>query len=80
MILGGDIGKVRSLCKFCEVSLNIWKAKTKLKLPRAQKFWCMQECHSTNDSDVRLLRGKHGGFQCSYGNCKFQWLQKGIRK
>ena len=23
MILGGDIGKVRSLCKFCEVSLNI---------------------------------------------------------
>ena len=35
MILGGDIGKVRRLCKFCEVSLNV---KIELKLARVQKF------------------------------------------
>jgi len=23
VILGGDIGKIRSLCKFCRVSLNV---------------------------------------------------------
>ena len=80
MILGGNIGKIKSLCKVCGVSLNVWKAKKELKLARAQKFWCVQECNSTNDSDVRLLRGKHGGFQCSYGNCKFQWLQKCVMK
>ena len=31
MILGGNIGKVRRLCKFCKVGLNV---KTKLKLVR----------------------------------------------
>ena len=38
VILRGDIGKIRSLCKFCTVGLNIQGAKTELKLARAQKF------------------------------------------
>ena len=35
VILRRDIGKVRSLCKFCEVGLNIWKVKIVLRFARA---------------------------------------------
>jgi len=38
VILRRDIGKIRSLCKFCRVSLNIQKTKTELKLAKAQNF------------------------------------------
>jgi len=38
MILRRDIGKVRSFCKFCGVSLNVQRAKTEFKIARAQKF------------------------------------------
>jgi len=38
IILGRDIGKVRSLYKFCKVGLNVQRAKTELKLARAWKF------------------------------------------
>jgi len=38
IILRRDIRKVRSLCKFYRVGLNVQKVKTKLKLARAQKF------------------------------------------
>jgi len=37
IIFGGDIGKVRSLCKFCKVDLNVQRAKTEFKIARAQK-------------------------------------------
>jgi len=35
MILRRDIGKIRSLCKFFRVGLNIRRVKTELKLARA---------------------------------------------
>ena len=35
VIFRRDIGKVRSLCKFCRVGLNIQRVKTKLKFTRA---------------------------------------------
>jgi len=38
IILGRDIGKVRSLYKLCRVGLNVQRAKTELKLARAWKF------------------------------------------
>jgi len=38
MILGRDIGKVRSFCKFCGVSLNVQKAKTEFEIMEAQEF------------------------------------------
>ena len=38
VILGRNIGEIRSFCKFCRVSLNIQKMKTKLKLARVWKF------------------------------------------
>ena len=38
MILGRDIGQVRSFCKFCEVSLNIQRMKTEFEIVGAQKF------------------------------------------
>jgi len=38
MILGRDIGKIRSFCKFCGVSLNIQRMKTEFKIVGAQKF------------------------------------------
>ena len=34
MILGGDIGKVRSFCKFCEVDLNVQRTKTEFEIAR----------------------------------------------
>ena len=38
MILGRDIGRIRSFCKFCKVSLNVQRMKTKFKIVGAQKF------------------------------------------
>ena len=38
MILGRDIGEIRSFCKFCGVSLNVQRAKTEFKIVGAQKF------------------------------------------
>jgi len=35
MILRRDIGKVRSFCKFCGISLNVWRVKIKFKIARA---------------------------------------------
>jgi len=32
IILGRDIGKVRSFCKFCGVSLNVQRMKTEFKI------------------------------------------------
>ena len=41
MILGRNIVKVRSFCKFCGVSLNVHRAKIEFKVARAQKFLCV---------------------------------------
>ena len=38
MIIGRDIGKVRSFCKFCRISLNVQRVKTEFKIAGAQKF------------------------------------------
>jgi len=38
MILRRDIGKVRSFCKFCKVSLNVQRTKIELKIVRAWEF------------------------------------------
>ena len=80
MILGRDIGEIRSFHKFCGVGLNIWRMKTKFEIVGARKFWCMQECCNTNDSDVRSPRVRHRGLRCRYGNCRVWWLQRSIQK
>ena len=38
IILRRDIGKVRSFCKFCRVSLNVQKVKTEFKIVGAWEF------------------------------------------
>jgi len=38
MILERDIGKVRSFCKFCRISLNVQRVKIEFKITRAWKF------------------------------------------
>ena len=38
MILRKDIGKIRSFCKFCGVSLNVRREKTEFKIVEAQEF------------------------------------------
>ena len=38
VILGRDIGKIRSFYKFCRVSLNIQRIKTEFEIAGAQKF------------------------------------------
>jgi len=38
VILGRNIGKIRSFCKFCEVSLNVQRMKTEFEIVEAQKF------------------------------------------
>jgi len=38
IILRGNIRKIRRLCKFCGVSLNVQRVKTKFKVTRVQKF------------------------------------------
>ena len=80
MILGRNIGKIRSFCKFCRISLNIQRIKAEFEITGAQEFWCMQECYSTNDNNVRLLRVRHRDLRCRYGNCGVQWLQRDVYK
>ena len=80
VIFGRDIGKVRSLCKFCKVSLDIWRIKTEFKITKAQKFEYLQEYCSTNNNDIRSLRNKYRGLRYRYGNHRIQWLQRGVRK
>ena len=38
IILRRDIGKIRSFCKFCGISLNVQRTKTKFKIAGAWKF------------------------------------------
>ena len=38
IILGRDIGKIKSLCKFCRVSLNVQRVKTKFEIVGAWEF------------------------------------------
>jgi len=38
VILRRDIGKVRSFCKFCGISLNVQRTKTEFKIAGAQEF------------------------------------------
>jgi len=38
VILRRNIGKIRSLCKFCKVSLNVQRVKIDFEVARAQKF------------------------------------------
>ena len=80
MILGRDIGQVRSFCKFCGVSLNIRRRKTEFEIVRAWKFWCVQKCYSTNNNNIRLLGVRHRGFRYRYGNHRIWWLQRVSRK
>ena len=35
IILGGNIGKIKSFYKFCKISLNVQRAKTKFKVAKA---------------------------------------------
>jgi len=34
IIFGRNIGKIRSLCKFCKVGLNVQRVKTEFKVAR----------------------------------------------
>jgi len=38
MILRGNIGQIRSFCKFCGVGLNVQRMKTEFEIVEAQKF------------------------------------------
>jgi len=38
VILGRDIGKIRSFCKFCGVSLNLQRTKTESEIAGALEF------------------------------------------
>jgi len=38
MILGGNVGQIRSFCKFCRVGLNVQRMKTKFEIVGAWKF------------------------------------------
>ena len=38
VILGRDIGEIRSFCKFCGVSLNVQRTKTEFEIVGAWKF------------------------------------------
>ena len=80
VILRRDIGEIRSFCKFCGVSLNVWRMKTEFEIVGAQKFWCTQECCSTNDSNVRSPGVRHRGLRCRYGNHRVWWLQRSVQK
>ena len=76
----GTLERSEVFCKFCGVSLNVWRTKTEFEIVGAQKFWCMQECCSNNDSDVRSSRVRHRGLRCRYGNRGIQWLQRSVQK
>ena len=80
MILGRNVGQIRSFYKFCGVSLNIQRMKTEFEIVWAQKFWCVQECCSTNNSNVRLLGVRYRGLRYRYRNCGVQWLQRNVQK
>jgi len=38
VILGRDIGEIRSFCKFCGVGLSVQRTKTEFKIVGARKF------------------------------------------
>ena len=38
MILRRNVGQIRGFCKFCRVSLNVQRMKTKFKIVGAWKF------------------------------------------
>ncbi len=38
MILGRDIGEIRSFCKFCGVGLNVRRMKIEFEIVGARKF------------------------------------------
>ena len=38
IVLRRDIGKVRSFCKFCRISLNVQRVKIEFKVARVWKF------------------------------------------
>ena len=38
VILRGNVGQIRSFCKFCRVGLNVQKTKTEFEIVGAQKF------------------------------------------
>ena len=38
IILRRDIGKIKSFCKFCRVSLNVQRIKTEFKIVGVQEF------------------------------------------
>ena len=38
MILGRNVGQIRSFCKFCRVGLNVQRIKTEFEIVGAQKF------------------------------------------
>ena len=38
VILGRDIGEIRSFCKFCRVGLNVRRTKTEFEIVGARKF------------------------------------------
>ena len=76
VILGGNVGQIRSFYKFCRVGLNIWRMKIEFEIVGTWKFWYAQKCCSTNDSNVRLLGVRHRGLRCRYGNRRVQWLQR----
>jgi len=38
IVLRRDIGKIRSFYKFCGISLNVQRVKTKFKIVRAWEF------------------------------------------
>ena len=80
VILRRNVGQIRSFYKFCRVGLNIQRIKTEFEIVGAQKFWCVQECCSTNDSNVKSLRVRHRGLRCRYENHGVQWLQRGVQK
>ena len=38
VILGENIGQIRSFCKFCRVGLNVRRTKTEFEIVGARKF------------------------------------------
>ena len=38
VILRGNVGQIRSFCKFCGVGLNVQRTKTEFEIVGAQKF------------------------------------------
>ena len=38
VIFRRDVGKIKSFCKFCGVSLNIQRTKTEFKIAKVWKF------------------------------------------